>query len=252
MKSSWPVSFTSRGRVPAWLLVGYRRRNWGSDHSNACVLLLYFQWKAVDLCASSPPPLPVFACFFPTVGKRVLYHVYVVLMTACCMYHLLQVCWVAMAARWSGIMGWNEWSARHVEREFVVPQRLRMKANPKTQEEVTSSEVSGMKRISREREEVLKCTEKALEECRHRWYVSIYSWESIKVCCICLWIFQWTGRGGSHTSLLNLATKLYRPPSNQHCTHCHYWVTYEPISFQLHFLSKYLIKSVIKTWLVNH
>lgn len=83
-------------------------------------------------------------------------------------------------------MGWNEWSARHVEREFVVPQRLRMKANPKTQEEVTSSEVSGMKRISREREEVLKCTEKALEECRHRWYVSIYSWESIKVCCICL------------------------------------------------------------------
>lgn len=82
-------------------------------------------------------------------------------------------------------MGWNEWLARHVEREFVVPQRLRMKANPKTQEEVTSSEVSGMKRISRERE-VLKRTEEAFEECTRQWYVSNYSWEGIKICCICV------------------------------------------------------------------
>lgn len=40
-----------------------------------------------------------------------------------------------MAER-GGVIEWDEWSARHVEREFVVPQKLRMKANPKAQEEV--------------------------------------------------------------------------------------------------------------------
>ena len=74
-------------------------------------------------------------------------------------------------------MGWDEWSARHVEREVVVPhvQRLRMKANPKAPEEVQvemSSEVSGQKRNQREREEVQKCTKQATE---NQWYVFNHS-----------------------------------------------------------------------------
>ena len=72
-----------------------------------------------------------------------------------------------MAER-GGVMEWDEWSARHVEREFVVPKKLRMKANPKAQEEVQvemSPEVSGQN----QREEVLKHTKKALEERRRHW-----------------------------------------------------------------------------------
>ena len=75
-------------------------------------------------------------------------------------------------------MGWDEWSARYVEREFVLPQRSRMTANPNSQKEVETSFVgsiwswvSGRKR--REREEELKRAKKALEdpERRRRWYV---------------------------------------------------------------------------------
>ena len=72
-------------------------------------------------------------------------------------------------------MGWDEWSARHVEREFVVPQKLRMKVDPKTQEEVQvemSSEVPGQKRFRREREGVQKCTKRAIG---NRWYVFNHS-----------------------------------------------------------------------------
>jgi len=96
-------------------------------------------------------------------------------------------------------MGWDEWSARHVEREVVVPhvQRLRMKANPKALEEVQvemSSEVSGQKRFRREREEVQKCTKQATE---NQWYVfnrseTIYAdlligqvWRILNYSCLC-------------------------------------------------------------------
>ena len=78
-------------------------------------------------------------------------------------------------------MGWEEWSARYVERE--LPQRSRMTTNdgyvnPKAQKEVEESFVgsiwswvSGRKR--REREEELKHAKKAHEdpERRRRWYV---------------------------------------------------------------------------------
>ena len=76
-------------------------------------------------------------------------------------------------------MGWDEWSARHVEREFVLPQRSRMRANPIAQKEVETSFVgsiwswvSGQKRREREEEE-LKCAKKAREdpERRRRRYV---------------------------------------------------------------------------------
>ena len=41
-------------------------------------------------------------------------------------------------------MGWDEWSARHAEREFVLPQRSRMRANPKAQKEVETSFVGSI------------------------------------------------------------------------------------------------------------
>ena len=79
-------------------------------------------------------------------------------------------------------MGRYEWSARHVEKEFVSPQRSSMRANPKSQKEVETSFVgsmwsweSGSKRG--EREEELKCVKKALEDPQRRrqWYVFNHS-----------------------------------------------------------------------------
>ena len=77
-------------------------------------------------------------------------------------------------------MGWDEWSARHAEKEFVLPQRSRMRANPIAQKEVETSFVgsiwswvSGRKRREREEEEELKCAKKTHEdpESRHQRYV---------------------------------------------------------------------------------
>ena len=87
--------------------------------------------------------------------------IYVLMVLDCCICHLLQV-----MAGWGGVMGWDEWSARHVEKEFVRPEGLRVKANPKVQEEVETcfvgsiwSWVSGRKRREREEERI------------NRWYV---------------------------------------------------------------------------------
>ena len=86
-------------------------------------------------------------------------------------------------AGWGGVMGWDEWSARHVEKELVRPQGLRVKVNPsigvinpKVQEEVQTSFVGSIwswvsGRKKREREEELKRAKKALEERINRWYV---------------------------------------------------------------------------------
>ena len=76
-------------------------------------------------------------------------------------------------------MGWDEWSARHAEREFVLPQRSRMRANPKAQKEVETSFVGSIwpwvsgRKPRREREEELKRAKKALEDPERRrwWYV---------------------------------------------------------------------------------
>ena len=72
-------------------------------------------------------------------------------------------------------MGWDEWSARHTEKGFVLPQRSRMRANPIAQKEnemgfVGSvwSWVSGRKRREREEEEELKCAKKTHEDPEHR------------------------------------------------------------------------------------
>ena len=86
---------------------------------------------------------------------------------------VLQVCWLVMAG-WGGVMGWDDWSARHTEKEFVLPQRSRMRANPIAQKEnemgfVGSiwSWVSGRKR--REEEEELKCAHEDPERRRQRY-----------------------------------------------------------------------------------
>jgi len=62
-------------------------------------------------------------------------------------------------------MEWDQWSARHVEKEFVRAQGLRMKANPKVQKQVETSFVGSIRswvsaRKRREREEELKHAEK--------------------------------------------------------------------------------------------
>ena len=92
-------------------------------------------------------------------------------------------------AGWGGVMGWDEWSARHVENDLVMPRRVKVKAIPtsddtpeataEAQQEVKETSfvgsiwswVSGRKRRE-EREEELKRAKKALMERRKwRWYV---------------------------------------------------------------------------------